>query len=345
MKIVRLTAKQLRAWRENVSHLVDDAGHLVAPIDRALDGGIATVVRSARSQRKTLEQKVAIGSGPARREHVVRVEVTRTGIDANDIALTTLVDGHRVVSGREVIAAQMLAEYGECQLRASNGVIIKVVRDPGIHRPTFQESLQIAPKPEHCPCRAWGHPHPGRHYPTCQFNRLAPPDERALSDVIPEEDIRVLPTEAFAALARRPAPNPATTPIAARVDPRAVVTEAPPLDPPESCRNGCLEWATPKGYPIPPGQHHPTCMFAKAWAIKTSSEIPRWLVDLRSGEKVRLADREEIGQAEVAAQRTGSPIIHLNDVPYAVVLETELIAEEAEARGAIGAPVAVGVSP
>lgn len=324
MKIVRLKTDQLREWRRNTSFLVDDEGHLVTEIDSDLERAVSMVTRSARSQRKTLEQAVTIGSGKTARQHLVRVEVLRTGIDSGDFSVETNVDGHRVVPGRTVMAARLLAEHGECQLRAPNGVILKVVRDPGTHRPSFAESQQIAPKPEHCPCKVWGRPHPGVHYPTCQWNRLAPPEEQASSSDIPEAEIKLLPTEAFASLERRPVITAATSPIAARVSASNVVVEPPPLDAPESCRNGCRDWATPKGFPVPAGQHHPTCTFHKPWAIATSRAVPRWLIDLHTGEKVRLASDAEIGQSDIAAQKTGSPIIHLDERPYAVVLETEL---------------------
>lgn len=345
MKIVRLTAKEIREWRLNTSHLVDEEGHLTAQLDRPLENALSTVMRSARSQRKTITQNVAIGAGAAVREYAITVTVTRAGLDANDLSLSPTINGQRVVSGREVIAAQMLQKHGECQLRAPNSVILKVVRNPETHRPTFMESQQLAPRPEHCPCKTWGHPHPGTHFSTCQWNRLAPPDERAPSDQVAEEEVRMLPTEAFAGLKPRAPVVPQTSPIAARVDPRAVVVQPLQLDAPDSCRNGCLAWATPKGFPIAAGQHHPTCSFYKPWMLKTAREIPRWLVDLHTGLKVRVASDAEIGQADVVAQRTGSPIITVNEVPYAVILETELDGAEAEDAQSLQSLAATGTSP
>lgn len=332
MKVIRLKPEELREWRQNQRHLVDVEGHLTGKLDSALEQAVSTVMRSAQSQRKTLEQRVAVGKLPNQTEHVIRVQVDRRGLDVADITLSTSIDGQRIVTGREVIAAKMLQKHGECQLRAPNGVILKVVRDPGVHRPTFAESQQIAPRPEHCPCKAWGRPHPGTHYATCPWNRQAPLEERSPDGRVDETEVRLLPSEAFAALKAQPMVTAASAPIAARVDPRAVVVQAPELDAPETCRNGCLEWATPKGFPIPQGQHHPTCGFAKGWLIKTARETPRWLVDLNSGQRVRVATNEEVGEAEVAAQRTGSPLIHIDGVPYAVVLETELSTEEGESH-------------
>lgn len=335
MKVVRLKTEELREWRENRRHLVDDEGHLTGLVPPALEQALSTVMRSAQSQRKHLEQRVAVGRAPAQVEHLIRVEVQRRGIDVADIVLVATIDGQRIVTGREVLAAKMLHKHGECQLRAPNGVILKVVRDPGIHRPTFQESQQIAPKPEHCPCKAWGRPHPGTHYSTCPWNGAAPPDERSPDTRIDASEIQMLPTVAFESLRAKPMPTPQHTPMSARVDPRAVVVQAPQLDAPETCRNSCLSWATPAGFPVPLGQHHPTCMFAKDWAVKTARDTPRWLVDLRTGERVRHATNEEVGEADITARKTGSPIIHIEvstgqSVPYAVVLETELDAEEKE---------------
>ena len=329
MKIVRLKADDLRRWRKNTAFLVDDLGHLIGEVDEPLERAIATVTRSARSQGKTLEQAVAIGAGPTQRRHAIKIVVTRTGINAADFAVEPNVDGHRVINGRDVMAAEMLAEHGECQLRSPNGVILKIIRDPATHRPTFKESQQVAPRPEHCGCKAWGRPHPGTHYPTCPWNRLAPPDERAPDTQLSDEEVRVLPAEALAGLQRRAAPVPfAPRPVAetmvARLAPGSAVSDPEPLDSPDNCRNECLKWATPKGHPIAEGQHHPTCHFAKRWAIKTAREIPKWLVDLNTGEKVRHATEAEVGEADIMAKKTGTPIIHIDAVPYTVVLETEL---------------------
>lgn len=334
MKVVKLSTEDLREWRSNSRYLVDAEGHLTGKVDRNLETAVSTVTRSARSQRKSLEQRVAIGQPPNQKEHVIHVALERVGINDSDVVYTPTIDAMRIVTGREVVCAKMLQKHGECQLRQPNNVILKIVRDPGVHRPTFQESLQVAPRPEHCGCKSWGTPHPGVHYQTCPWNKLAPPEERAPNTHLPENEVRMLPTEAFESLKPRAAQAPHNAPVMARVDPRAVVVQPKELDPPESCRNQCLNWATPKGFPIPDGQHHPTCGFAKDWLIKTARETPRWLVDLTTGQKVRIASDEEVGQGEVAAQRTGSPIIHIDSVPYAVVLETELDAEaKADAPG------------
>jgi hypothetical protein len=334
MKIIKATIDQIREWKLNSSHLVDDAGEIVGLLDPSLEQSVATVVRTARQKLKSIVQVVKVGKLEAR----VEVIITRTGRSNDEYTIETAVDGMRIVSGREIVAARLLFEHGECQLRHPNGVILKVIRDPSIRRTTFAESLQIAPKPENCSCASWGKPHPGVHYATCPWNRLAPPDEQA-AEAPTEAELAHLPKQAYASLAR----SPGAPVVSSRPDPKRVLAESNEPDAPETCRNGCLNFATPKGLPIPAGQHHPTCFFALPWAQKTAKEVPRFLVDLRTGEKVRAATDQEIGQADIAAKRTGSPIVHVDDVPYAVLLATELGTEselrrEPESEKKVSAP-------
>jgi hypothetical protein len=324
MKIVYADTETMREWRANASHLVEDDGTISGLVDPSLESPLAAITRTARMKIKTQEQTVKVGRITA----AIRVEVTRTGRGNDEYVMETTVDGKRVVSGREIVAARLLDEYGSCQLRARNGLILKVIQDPRVKRPTHAEALRTAPPPQNCECRTWGKAHPGVHYATCQWNRLAPPEEQAPTGPT-EEEMRTLPRQAFASLAR----SPGAPVISSRPDPKEVVKEADPLDPPDACRNECLSWATPKGVPVPAGQHHPTCVFARRWQQKTSREIPRWLVDLKSGERVRPATDEECGKADVEAKRSGSPIVHVNDVPYAVVVESELAFAEFDGKG------------
>lgn len=334
MKIVRLDKKDLSEWRSAHAYLVGPDGRLVEELSTDLTRALETLSRSARSQRKTLSQSITVKTADGPRIRQLSVVITRTGMHSHDIAASPTIDGHRIVTGRDVVCARKLQEHGECQLRMPNGVILKVVRNPALHRPTFLDSQKMAPAPDLCPCAHWGNPHPGRHYPTCVHNRHAPPHEQALSPHIPEQEARALPTEAFASLAQRPGPVTPAPVLAAKVAPAAVPTAPSDVDSPETCRNGCLDWATPRGVPIAPGHHHPTCQFARAWAQKVSKETPRWLVDIHTGERVRRATDQEIGESDVVAQRTGAPILHIEERAYAVITEAELV--EAGAMDAAG---------
>lgn len=313
MKIVKLLREDFARWRENLTHLVDDTGtvqKLMPP--GQLEKTVSAVVRQAKQQGKSQEQTFNIGA----EQHTIAVKLKRTGSGQSEFLVEVRIDGLRPISGRDIIAAEKLALHGECQLRHPNNTILKIVRDPRTHRPTFKESMQVAPKPENCPCKEWGRPHPGVHYATCQWNRLAPPEEQA--PVGPtEQELRELPKAAFPSLAIGQV-------VVSRPDPGTAIIESDPLDSPEKCRNGCLGWATPKGQPIPEGQHHPTCYFAARWAAKTRKTVERWLVDLRSGQKVRPASDKEVGDSDIAKERTGSPVIHVDSVPYAVMTVAEL---------------------
>lgn len=316
MKIIRMTPDAIRAWKTNVSHLIDDQGVVYRPLSNDEDKAISAVVALARKSRKTEKRVMTMSNGGVAHAIEVEVVIKRTGRnDSEYLVGDTYVSSpqkgrYRYVSGREVIAAQLLAKHGECQLRHPNGTIIKVIRDLSTHRPTFKESLQTAPRPENCSCASWGNPHPGVHYATCPWNRLAPPDEQAPAPPT-EAELAHLPPIALASLARKDV-------IVSTPDSRQVTMEAEPLDSPEECRNGCLSWAVPEGRRITPGQHHPTCLFFMKWKQKTSQEREFWLVDLLSGMRVRQATQEEVGESDVAHDRTGSRVIQIDDVPYAV---------------------------
>lgn len=341
MKIIKMTHKAISAWRENVPHLVDDSGTIVRKLSNDEDRAVATVVRMARLKRRDVEQEMTISNGVSMKAIYVKCVCVRTGRSNDEYMVSTFVDGHQYVSGREIIAAKILAEHGECQLRHPNGTIVKIIRDPNIHRPTLKESQQTAPKPENCGCVSWGIAHPGTHYATCPWNRFAPPEEQAIAAPT-DAELSHLPEAALASLARHMGgSNGGSTSQAiggpsvsdsisvtgvtvSRPDPKYVVVESEPLDPPASCRNGCLDWALPSGKVIVEGQHHPMCVMAQRWAIKTEKTASRWLVDLRNGNKVRRATDQEIGMGDISQKKTGSAIIHVDDVPYAVLLESEM---------------------
>ena len=174
----------------------------------------------------------------------------------------------------------------------------------------------MAPKPENCSCVNWGAPHPGTHYPTCPYNKIAPPDERAPGPPT-ESEMEGLPPGALGSLAR---PEVTTS----RPDTRQTVVQAEPLDSPDECRNECLKWDLPAGKRLQPGQHHPMCFFYAKWRQKTSQERPFWLVDVSTGKAVRRAEADEVALSDTTYERTGSRLIQLDEVSYLVTLEGDL---------------------
>lgn len=328
MKIVKLSSDLYSEWRENLRHPVDDDGNVFEALSRELETASAGIARIANSNRRTHEQAVVVGG----RRHEIVAKMTRVGKGTDDFLLELRIDGLRVVEARDIICAKMLEEHGECQLRHQNNVVLRFVRDPDKQRTTFKQSLQVAPRPEHCGCASWGRSHPGTHHHTCKWNKLAPPGERA-----PEPETSTTPKR-LSSLATRKGdglgsgqPDAVVSVVAdherprtSKLDAKRTVVEAAPLDPPESCRNDCRKWALPKNGVLEDGQHHPMCVFHDEWKRKTAKSSPRWLVDLGTGEKVRPATDEEIGQADVEKKRSGSPIVQVDSTPFAVLSESEL---------------------
>lgn len=321
MKIVRLPMDLVAEWRTNYRHPVDDDGTVHEPISFDLEQACTRVEKTARANRRTHELSVVI----AGTRYEIAATVERVGQSSDDFLIELRIDGRRVVSARDIICAQMLEQHGECQLRHSNGVIIKIVRDPEIKRTTFKESLQIAPRPEHCPCASWGRAHPGTHHHTCRWNSVAPPAERA-----PEPEKATTPKK-LSALATRKSTSVPTQATAAKpqsvLSSRAVVETLEvkaERNPPASCENGCRSHALPKNSVLEEGQHHPMCPYYEHWKLKTKKSVANFLVDLSTGEKVRPATEQETAEAEVARRRSGSPIVQVDSTPFAVLSEAEL---------------------
>ena len=95
--------------------------------------------------------------------------------------MVSTIDGNEVIEGREFFTRQVLKIHGECQLRSHTGLFMRAVRDQSFSRPTAKDAQRATPRAEHCPCKGWGNPHPGRHHPSCENNAKSPLDEQALA--------------------------------------------------------------------------------------------------------------------------------------------------------------------
>lgn len=342
MKVIRMTPKALRAWNANASHLVDDDGDIIRKLHRDEEKVLGAVKRKSETQRKTLEQTVTLTLDGKLKELTVKCVFRQLGRNREEFRIETFVDGYHLVSGRDVIAAELLSVHGECQLRHPNGTIQKVIRDPTKQRPGLEQSNQLAPHPQYCECVGWGEPHPLVHHKHCPWNRVAPPEQQA-PELTQPEAIEEVPRPRLPSLAFTRSPGAPTRPVRNAPDlPAPAIVNVPNpaprpmassqnLDPssPHTCSHTCTSWATPKNQPIPEGSHHPFCPDARAWAAKVSRETPRYVVDLMTGEVVRPAEDDEIAKASVAQQKTGVPVITLDDKPFAILREDELDLPEA----------------
>lgn len=313
MKIYRLGRDELTRWRQNTPHFVLPDGRVEGPLPPGLDPLIAGVVLRAKQQRRSLEVKV----GHLGVVYSVAVEATITKTGLVNTAVT--VDGRSIATGRDVLYDELFTQHGPLQVRAPNGVILKVVRDPGEERPTVADGQRLAPRPSACTCKDWGSPHPGVHHQTCPFNRFAPAEERAPTTAMGEAELAAVPAAALA-----PAPPPQTQTSSVTSTPVAATPVAEGPVSPEACPEECFAWPVGGGGTIAAGQHHPTCPHHLPWLQHQSRSRAAWLIDLRSAERVRRATLDELAESDVRRKRTGQPVIFIDDVPYAVVPESEL---------------------
>lgn len=333
-KRVRLSGSQFRKWTTNAPVVLDGDG---SPSRDTTEGERRAIVELTRHAQVRGTSASAKAPGSA---SVVRVDITQVPMpgrpDRSQKVATITVDGGRVTDTHSVMRAELLSEHGECQVLMPNGKFMMMLRDPSVVRGTAKDSLRNAPRPEHCQCRDWGDPHPGRHHRVCEHNAKAPPEERGdyegESVRVSEEEVKIieknrhLPARA-AALPAMPAPTAVQS---------AVVTAPPAFFSPDECPNQCKKWVE---YPKGSEAHHPICQHSEAWEARNKPRSV--LVNLDTGEILRAATLQEIGEAEANEKRTGGRIVIVSGESYAVVTEEDarkLAEEKAPGSGLVEAP-------
>lgn len=316
-KRVRLTGSQFRKWTSNSPIVLNGEG---APDRDTTEGerrAILELTRHAQVRGTPASAKAPGGSS------VVRVDISQEPMpgrpDLRKKVATITIDGCQITDTHSVMRAELLAEHGECQVLMPNGKFMMMVRDPSVVRGTARDANRNAPKPEHCQCRDWGDPHPGRHHRVCEHNAKAPPEERG--DIGAGEGVRVSEDEVQVieatkkvqrgtpALPARPAPTLVQS---------AVVTPKPDAYSPEECPNQCRRWAEYKGN----GEtHHAICQYAEAWEARNKPRSV--LVSIDNGEILRAATLQEIGEAEANEERTGGKIVKVGEESFVVVSEED----------------------
>lgn len=299
-KHIRLNSAQHRAWSANTPQLVNSKGTPVKAVSPELEAQCEKVRREAlktvASVKKRIRFKEKNESGEeTKQELTVEGRIKRYGDGPDQFRVFVFVEGMLKTSTRDIMLAQFFQTHGECQLARPNGKMLKIVRDPTrtITTPN-PAALRQAPPPEQCSCREWGAPHPGKHHHICEYNHLAPADER--SDGLPDtsegkpSNVERLPV----GVARVEPPKPAPLPVS-----------------PQDCP--CRDWAKDD-----PDSHHPLCENKKAWETHASNRPTFNLVSLDSGETVREASEDEVAQAEIEAQQSGQMLININDAMYMV---------------------------
>lgn len=321
--IYRLDSSQFRAWRENVPQLIGPGGRIVRAVEGAEEAALFPIVQRAKKTRESIHCRmqypidgVKHSKGP-RETRVVKVDVVRTGPSADQFVVNVYIDGARYVTGRDIICARLLAKHGEVTLKRPNNTFLKVIRDPNVTRPKFEESHRATPAPANCECKDWGDPHPGRHHRVCPQNAKSPLHERAQEGPVRAP---VPIDEVFLSLA---APSPtsptANQPAGVTTTRSAPVAPANDVPTPDACTNGCLEWALPRGARQEDGQHNPICQYYEAYKAKTVLEEPMYIMDLDAGKRVRKATVAEAAQAAVNLKKFGASTIEIGGGVYAVL--------------------------
>lgn len=272
MKRITLSSAQYREWRENVPWLVD---------------------AEARPIRKARPQEVDAEFQARQNRRLFRLLYQGEPVS--------------IVPGREVMRRKLLAVHGECQVRAYNGRVLCIVRDPSVERPKFTDSVQLAPHPDLCVCRQWGSPHPGRHHEICEWNRYAPGDQRG--DIVVPRRVHA-PTMDHRLTTRGPDVN--ALPVNQR--PRVIAEPQPPEPAACVCRRD--KWQTVPG--DDPELHHPVCQWYEAHKRARAAGPQQYIIDLDSGEPLRQATNAEVTEAAAALAEGGASLITIGTDQYAV---------------------------
>jgi hypothetical protein len=376
--IVKLSSGHARAWAHNQPVWLTESGEIARPVTRSEQHAISRALeRTARVNRSfrldlTLEDVVSTPHGFVRRRAPLGRSTVVTPppkitcafevqVVATKRVVTVWYGALRYATGREVIAAQILADHGECVLHGRNGKCIGVLRDPLVaerepnygkrvqYSRTFDEQQQAEEQlaleledqepvlPDVAPVKRRVLPgRPGRRITHASPNNLGAADRpAALTGARPGTRPGARPG---AKAGGRPAARPAAKPVP-RVPPRVPAPDRPLS--PDECWNDCRgrkggqAWSLAKGA-IPPteNQHHPVCKYARAWnATLTTPQTSSVLYDLELGRVARSAMPEEIAEADVAERTTTMRNITVAGRLYAVLNRGDADLAEREARG------------
>ncbi len=340
-KIVRLTGVEQRKWTRNVQIVLNEDGSPLREVTQNEERVIVELTRHMRVKRTSARARTPGESS------TVSLSVEKDAGGRPTSARFTI-DGLELTDTKSVMRAEMLARHGECQLRWTNGKVLCVIRDPSVRRPTAKEALRSSVSPDSCPCKNWGDPHPGRHHRVCQQNEKAPPEERG--DIGADGPVHVsdaaIEIEEAAGIGHAAGQRLlATGATVGTVESAPVVKSAPKAHAPAECPNGCFGWVRHDGKTE---GHHPICEHAAAW--EAVDKTPSVLVDIDSGEVLRPATIDEIGEAEASEKRTGAATVKIGEqifmvVPADEVAPGETSAAEDPAEAGQAAPVVAPPGP
>lgn len=271
-----------RTRKANLSFRMDLALLPATPLNRSMNQG--SIRRGATPVRAP-----TVGVVPERLS--CAFEVSYIGAKR----VVTVFNGrNRYATGREVLAARLLADHGECVLHGRNGKCIGVLRDP-----------LIAERP----------PVTGRRV---QWSRnpadTVEGERRMLASVSPAQRRIKMARHAGS---QSPTYSPHQCPNDCR-----------------GLRDGQPWALAKGAVPPTEHEHHPVCKYAPAWAATLApAETSEVLYDLELSTVARPAEPSEVQEAALAEKTTGMRQVTVAGRVYAVLSAVDAKRASLEARG------------
>lgn len=312
--IVKLSSSDARAWAHNQPVWLDETGEAVRPVTREEQHAIGRALERTRKTNTSFRMELALlpatplqrrsasalstRRGAPSRTTAARVERMDCAFEVSFVGqkrVVTVFNGKlRYATGREVLAARLLADHGECVLHGRNGKCIGVLRDPLI-----QERPPVT----------------GRRVQWSRNPADAVEGERKMLSSVSPMQRRV--RRARHAGSQKPTYSPAQCPNDCR-----------------GLRDGAPWALAKGARPPTEDEHHPVCKFAAAWAATlTPLETTDVLYDLELATVARPALPNEIEEATETERRTGVRQVTIAGRLYAVLSAPEAERAALEARG------------
>lgn len=167
--IVKLCSSDARAWAHNQPLWVKEDGEVARPVTRQEQQAISRALERSRSivQSFRLSLPLIDVQHPTHVRHRARMPEARAlspslapsarlecefevSIVGRERVVTVYTGGMRYSTGREVLAARLLADHGECVLHGRNGKCMAVLRDPLIatRAPVQGRRVQFSRNPD-----------------------------------------------------------------------------------------------------------------------------------------------------------------------------------------------------
>lgn len=314
--IVKLSSSDARAWAHNQPVWLHESGDVARPVTRQEQYAISRSLEKSRDVQQSFRIRVPLYDVVQSRNGIQARRTAQRGslgvkmpepavpmaefafeiIKAGKLRVVNVWQGNlRYVTGRQKLAARLLADHGECVLHGRNGMCIAVLRDPLVaeRAPNLGKRVQYSRNPD---------------------------DEKLLAE---ERERRDNPGRVVATRLAPPKPrNAVLSPEECKNDCRGY-------------RGGEAWALAKGARPPTEREHHPVCMYAAAWSatLPDSAATTSVLYDLELSRVARAAEENEIEEANVTESKTGMRQVTVQGRLYAVLAATEANQAAREARG------------